>query len=77
MSMLHSNPYYYTHYTILQNQNTMTRSRDIQFPVCLVRALMTHHKFDLQYSSDVTLHSLASNLLTLIWSYSWRVLYYP
>ena len=40
MSMLHSNPYYYTYYTISQNQNTT--SRDVQFPVCLVRALTTH-----------------------------------
>ena len=30
----------------------------------------------IRYSSDVTLHSIASNLLSLVQSYSWRVLYY-
>ena len=38
----------------------------------------------IQYNSDATLYLLTSNLLTLlsnllalVWSYSWHVLYYP
>ena len=43
----------------------------------LSQNVMHDQQFEIQYSLDVTLHSLTSSLLTHVKSYLWRVLYYP